>query len=90
MSMENKDEKKLGYPIPTYHELTIHMIRGHETLLFDTEDSRDEFFWMVDARIESDKPIFYCGMVRTLSYGIEEHMMCFNPRNILTIEVRKG
>ena len=89
MKMKNKAEKELGFPIPTYHELTIHMIRGHETLLFNTEDSRDEFFWMADARIGADKPIFYSGMVRTLSYGTEERMMCINPRNILTIEVKK-
>lgn len=89
MSVENKDENKLGYPIPTYHELTIHMIGGHKTLLFNTEGSRDEFFWMADARIGADKPIFYCGMVQTLSYGTEERMICFNPRNILAIEVRR-
>lgn len=75
---------------PTYHELTIHMIRGHATLLFDNEDSRDEFFWKVEAHTGIDDPIFYEGKVKTLSCETKECMMYFNSRNILAVEVRKG
>ena len=89
MRVKNKDENELGYPIPTYHELTIHMIGSHVTLLFDDEDSREEFFWMAEARIKSDKPIFYVGKIKTLSCETKDGMINFNPRNITAIEVRK-
>ena len=87
--MKNKDENEKGSQIPTYHEQTIHMIRGHATLLFDSEDSRDEFFWEAETNIDLDRPIFYEGMVKTLSCETKECMMYFNPRNILAVEVRK-
>ena len=89
MKMKNKDEKELGFPTPTYHELTVHMIGSHVTLLFDTEDSRDGFFWKADASIGIDRPIFYEGKVRTLSCETKDGMMLFNPRNILAVEVKK-
>ena len=87
--MKNKDKNELGYLIPTYHELTIHMIGSHVTLLFDNEVSRDKFFRKAEAHIGLGRTIFYEGKVKTLYCETRDCMMYFNPENILAVEVRK-
>ena len=87
--MKKKGEEKREPSISTYHELTVHMIGSHVTLLFDNQDSMDEFFWKAEKNIGFDRPIFYEGKVKTLSCEIKEGTMYFNPRNIQAIEMRK-
>jgi hypothetical protein len=89
MKVKKKDEKEREPSISTYHELTVHMIGSHVTLLFDNEKTRDEFFWKAEAHIGIGEPIFYDGKVKTLSCETKEGTTYFNPRNIQAIEMRK-